>query len=186
MSSETSAVRWSLIAPTVITLRELQGLLIVHVTVAPVVAGRADDHDAGVPKGIHGLDQRVHRRGLVDRMAEREVDDADPVLRLVVQDPLQAGQHVGAEAAAGAVEDADGDEARLRGQARHAAVGRVAAVADEDAGHVRAVAVGVDAVFRGRLRVRTALQGRVPTKSTAAIIVWMSGCRTRPSRRLRS
>jgi hypothetical protein len=78
-------------------------------------------------------------------VTEREVDDADPVLRLVVQDPLEAGQHVGAEAAARAVEDAHGDEARLRGHARHAAFGRVAAGAHEDAGHVRAVAVGVDA-----------------------------------------
>ena len=106
--------------------------------------------------------------------------DADAVLVLVVQDPLEAGQRVGGEAAAGAVEDADGDEAGLGRHARHAAVGRVAARADEDAGHVRAVAVGVDAVLRRRRGLRPPCRGGLPTKSTAAIIVWMSGCRATP------
>ena len=59
-----------------------------------LVAGGDDDDDAAVPGR---LDRRVERVGLVglgDRRAQRQVDDADVVVGLVVDDELQAVDHV--------------------------------------------------------------------------------------------
>ncbi len=119
------------------------------VAVPARVSGRADDHDPGVPQLLDRLHQRIDVRRLVDGMAERQVEDADAVRVLVLEHPLQPGEHARGAALPEAVEDADRDQARLRGDAGESAILRVRAVAHQDAGHVRSVPVGIDAA-RGR------------------------------------
>src|SRR6478672_1671966 len=79
-------------------------------------------------------------------MPERNVDDADVVFRLVRDRPFDAGNRVAGEASAVSAENADVDEIRAGRDAasverRHPA-GRAAGAGD-DAGDVRAVAVGI-------------------------------------------
>ena len=95
-----------------------------------------------------------------------------PRVSLVREDPLQGGQDVGCRPAPGRVEHAQRDEARRRGDAGEAAVGGVAAVADQDAGDMGTVAVRVGArplgeggilrsvVERGRARLPHEVDGR--------------------------
>ena len=150
------------------------------VAVTAAVARGADHHDAGVPQLLDRLHQGIDAGGLVHRVPQGDVDHADAVLVLVIEDPLQPGQHIGSHPAADAVQDAHRDQARFRRDTRHAAAG-VAAAADHDAGHVGAMAVGIDAVL-GRRR-RAGWNGRPRPRRRSG-----SGCRGAgrpPSRRRR-
>ena len=119
------------------------------------VAGGGDDEDAVEVGRLDRGVERVGPVGLGDRRRQREVDDADVELVLVVDGELQAVDRVEDRPAALVVGRLDRDQVRARGDADVLAPGRVAdvaaaAVAGDDARDVRAVAVGV----RGRLGVR--------------------------------
>ena len=110
--------------------------------VAAEVARGGDDHDARVDDLLRGDRQRVGPRGFVDRRADRHVDDADVVRRVIRQHPVERGDDAADGAVAVRVEHLERDQARLGGRARLLAT-RIVAVARDDAGDVRAVAVVV-------------------------------------------
>ncbi len=95
-----------------------------------LVAGRHGQHHAGVGQAQHGV---VHR--LAGAAAQRHVGHRRK--GAVVRHPVDAGDHARVGAAPRAVEHAHGDQGHALGHA-------VGAAAD-GAGHVRAVAVAVDA-----------------------------------------
>ena len=108
----------------------------------PEVAGGSDDDDAAVDRALGGERQRIGLVGFGDGRAHRQVDDADVVRGLVGDRPLECGDDVADDAAAMLIENLQADEVRRRRDARVRAV-RVVAVAGDDAGDVRAVAVVV-------------------------------------------
>ena len=107
------------------------------------VAGRHDDHEAGARRLLDGLDERIGGGGLEDRVTDREIDDVDAAgadgwprctrwrgtTSLVRPWP-------------GRVEHLEHREARVRGDAG-VLPARQRAVAGDQPGHVRAVAVVV-------------------------------------------
>ena len=117
-------------------------LLLVVDRLLPQVAGGSDDDDAGVDRALGGERQRVGLVRLGDACAHRDVDDADVVRHAVRDGPLEGGDDVADDAAAVLVEHLQADEVRRRRDARVRAI-RVVAVAGDDAGDVRAVAVVV-------------------------------------------
>ena len=102
-----------------------------------------DDDDARARGRFDGLHERVGRRRLVRRMAERHVDDVDAERRLVRRGELDRGDDVARRSAAGVVEHPEADQVRIRRDALILAAGQRAAARDQ-AGDVRAVAVAVD------------------------------------------
>ncbi len=106
------------------------------------VARRRHHHDPGLPRRHHGLVHRIIPIVGLGVRTEREVDDADVVLVLVGDDPVQARDHVHVAAAALAVEGAHDHEVGLR---RDALVlqRRVLRTTGRDGGDVRAMSVGV-------------------------------------------
>ena len=94
--------------------------------------------DLGAEVGHDRLHERVGRRRFVNRVAEREVDDADSVLRPVGDGPLHRRDHIAGSASAGGIKDAESHEVDLRGYAEGFAL-----VAGDDARHVSAVAVRI-------------------------------------------
>ena len=115
----------------------------------PEVAGGGDDDDAGVDRALGGEGQRIGVVGLGDARAHRQVDDADVVRALVRDRPLERRDDVADDAAAVRVEHLQADEVRRRRDAGVRAA-RVVAVAGDDAGDVRAVAVVVVGLRAGR------------------------------------
>ena len=120
--------------------------------VDPQVAGRSDDDDALRDQRVGRLHQRVARRRLVHRMAERHVDDADVVERVVGGDPFERRDHVARLASALAVENLQRDDVDA---GRHTHVRRLErrggrAAAGDDARDVRAMA---EVVVRQRAAV---------------------------------
>ena len=106
------------------------------------VAGGRDDDDAGVDHALGGERQRVGPGRLVNRRADRHVDDADVVRRVIREHPIERRDDVADGPVAGVVEDAQRDDAGVwRGAGLEAA--RIEAVAGDDAGDVRAVAVSI-------------------------------------------
>ena len=117
-----------------------------------VVAGRDDHRDAGLP-GLLGREGE----GIVDVAlravgAEGEVDQADveAVVVLVLNHPVDAGDHLRHVAGAGHVADLDRDQAGIRGDTQEArGVSGIGTgdgglvTAGDDARHVGAVAVAV-------------------------------------------
>ena len=128
------------------------------VAVRAVVTGGGDDHDPGVHQLPHGQAERVDLVGVDGRCADAQVDDADPVLLVVLlaqglggvdgrDDPLQRPHDVGGRADALRVEYPEVDHLRVGREAGVGAVGDVVGGGGER-GDVRAVAVGVvDAVL---------------------------------------
>ena len=108
--------------------------------VAADVAGRDHDDDAGAHGRLDRLHQRVGGRRLVDRVAERQVDDVDRLRDAVVDGPLDRADHVAGGALAVLVQHAQADQLDVLGDARH--LRRAAA---DGAGDVRAVAIRVHA-----------------------------------------
>ena len=77
-----------------------------------VVSRGRDNDDAGGVRAADRLAQRIGRAGFGDRVAERQVDDADVVVGAVSDRPVDAGDHVAREAAAIAAEHANVDQLR--------------------------------------------------------------------------
>ena len=147
-SSPRSAVPWSSTAPTDSANGSFAGGVGRGVRGGAAVAGGGDDEDAVEVGGLDRGVERVGPVGLGDRRRQREVDDADVELVLVVDGELQAVDRVEDRPAALVVGRLDRDQVRARGDADVLAPGRVAevapgAVAGDDARDVRAVAVGV-------------------------------------------
>ncbi len=114
----------------------------VLVRVLAAVAGRHHDHDARAHGALNGLHQRIGGRRLEDRVAKRHVDDADVEVLPVRNGVLDRAQHVRRRPGPVGVEHLEADEADVRGHAAEDARGCRAVAADEP-GHVRAVAVVV-------------------------------------------
>ena len=108
--------------------------------IGAVVAGRRDDDEAGAHRSFHGLHERVGRGRLVDRMAERKVDDTDAEPVLVGNRELERGDDRAGLASAVSVEHAQREQLDARRHARELPVRGRAARANQ-AGDVRAVAV---------------------------------------------
>ncbi len=117
-------------------------LLLVVDRLLPQVAGGGDDDDAGVDRALGREGQRIGFIGFGDACAHRQVDDADVVRHAVGDGPLEGGDDVADDAAAVLIEDFQADQVRRRRDARVRAI-RVVAVAGDDAGDVRPVAVVV-------------------------------------------
>ena len=100
MSSSRDTVFQVLSAPTVIDAGALPGVVmlpstVLSVGVLAVVAGRGDDDQAAGDGVLRREAERIERARLLDlRMAERQIDDADRILRAVGDDPLDAGNDV--------------------------------------------------------------------------------------------
>ena len=112
-----------------------------------VVARGRDDDNAAEPELLDRLVERILREVARNRGVQREVRDADVVLRLVVVDPLGRRDHVARPGHAVVVHDVERDELRARRGARV-----VRAVARSDPGHERAVAAAVTGRVRNQLR----------------------------------
>ena len=81
---------------------------------AAEVAGR-DDHDqAGAHGRFDGLDQRIAIRRLVDRVAERQVEDAQAQRVAVGDGVLDGREHVAGAAGAVGIEHLQADQSRSR------------------------------------------------------------------------
>ena len=119
-----------------------RAVLRLPVSVLPEVAGRSDDDDAGVDDALGRERQRVGLEGLGDRRADRQVHDAHVVGRPVRDHPVERGDDVADDAAAAVVEHLQAHDMSRR---RHpgANAERLGAVAADDAGHVRPMAVVV-------------------------------------------
>ena len=79
-----------------------------------VVAGRDDDDQAGLHRARDGAAERVGGGRFGDRVAEREIDDADAVAARVGDRPVDAGDDVARIARAVAAEHAHVDEVHAR------------------------------------------------------------------------
>ena len=106
--------------------------------VAAVVAGGADDHQAGIPDSLDGLDQRIGLIALFDRLAQRKVDDTDVVICGVVEDPVESSEDVGAQASTQLIEHANRNDSGTWSRSLVGA-GRQCPVTTEDAGNMGAV-----------------------------------------------
>ena len=118
-----------------------------------IVAGGDNDHDAGLPSLLDRKRQGVERGGLSGVGPERQVDHADvhPVVVLVLDDPVDGSNDLGDVHGAVVTRDLDVDDAGVGGDADELAVpgvgpriGDPGVLAGDDAGHVGAVAVGVE------------------------------------------
>ena len=110
------------------------------------VARRGDDHNSAVDDALGRERERIGPERLVDGRGDRHVDDADPVFVVMRDDPVERCDDVADRAETVRVENLERDEAGVWSDAR-LLTARVAAIASDDAGHVRAVSV---VVVRGR------------------------------------
>ena len=110
--------------------------------VVATVARRCDDDDPGVPGTLDGRREWITLVRRHARHAEREVEytDVEPVVVPVLDDPVDAGDHLGDVGLARCAGDLDVDDPAVRGDAAD----HVAVVTGDDAGEVGAVAVGVE------------------------------------------
>ena len=176
MSSLIVAVWRSFVAPTVITLRELQGLVMVTCPSRPRLPAEQTTTMPASQSASTACTSGSTAGRLVDRVAEGEVDDADAVLVLVVERST-AARPARPRSGPRPMPSRTRTETRLASGATPARrPPELAAVADHDARHVGAVAVGVDA----RPRAARPARSGWPTTSTTAVRVWMSGCRATP------
>ena len=147
-------------------------LLLVVDRLLPQVAGGGDDDDAGVDRALGREGQRIGFIRLGDACAHRQVDDADVVRHAVGDGPLEGGDDVADDAAAVLIEHLQADQVRRRRDARVRAV-RVVAVAGDDAGDVRPVAVvvvGLQAIVDEVDKARHALAVDHPDVARVALI----------------
>ena len=154
VSSARFGVPFVLDAPTVRTHGALPGRddrAVLRLTggVLALVAGSGDDHHSGVDDALGRERQRVGPVRLAHRRADRHVHDADVVLSVMREHPVERRDDVADRALAVGVENLEGDDARVGRDAGLLAVG-IVSVAGDDARHVRAVAV---VVVRSRLAV---------------------------------
>ena len=114
---------------------------------SPGVPGSADDDDASFVGGFDGLTEGVRGVAFTDGVSEGKVDDPNIEGGLVVDDPLNAGNHCADIGAALAIEYTDTDQISLRGNpVKGVSVprsGRIRAVSGDDAGDMSAVAARV-------------------------------------------
>src|SRR6185369_5616913 len=82
-----------------------------------VVARGRDDGDPGEPGALDRPVERVEHERAVVGPGQREVRNANSVLILVRDDPVEPGDDVARVTHAVVVEDVDGDELRARGGA---------------------------------------------------------------------
>ena len=113
------------------------------------VASGRDDRDAVQPQLLDRLIERVEEDARRVRRVQREVRDLDVVLALVRQDPVARCDDVCDGRLTGVVHDVDGEQVRVRGDARVSGCG-----ACRDAGHEGAVPVGVAGPVRSEARER--------------------------------
>ena len=90
VSSAGSAVSASSVAPTEITNGSLPGAYWTASAASPRLPDGGDDDDAGVPGELDGRVERVEQVGARRVRADRQVDDVDVELVLVVDDELSA------------------------------------------------------------------------------------------------
>ncbi len=107
-----------------------------------MIAGGRDDVDAGASGGFDRLHERIGFGGLVDRMAERQVDDVDAKPVFVRGGVLDRADDVAGQSLPVSVEHLQHDQARFGGEAAVSLL-TLRAVAGDEAGDVRAVAVRV-------------------------------------------
>ena len=115
--------------------------------VGRVVPRGSHDRDAVEPQLLDRLIERVEEEARAPGGMEREVGDANVVLRLVLEDPVAGGNDVGHGRLALVVHDVDGEQVRGR---RDTGVARRSAGCD--AGDERAVAVAVARRVRRQAR----------------------------------
>ncbi len=108
---------------------------------ADVARGR-DHHDARVGDALGGERQRVGPIGLADGRAHREVDDADVVLLVMREHPVERRDRVADRAAALGVENLERDQCGI-GRYPCMTTERIMAVSRDDAGDVRPMALVV-------------------------------------------
>src|SRR5206468_3712514 len=85
--------------------------------VTPVVSRRNDDHDAVLPGGLNGLAQRIVDAVVGYRAAERQIDDANVVLRFELDGAADGGEHRAVGTLALSIENAQVYEFHVRGDA---------------------------------------------------------------------
>ena len=117
VSSLGVGVSTSSVAPTEITNGSLPGRVLDGVGRVAAVAGGGDDDDAGVPRELDGRVERVVEVGARRVRADRQVDDPDVQLVLVVDDELQRVDDVEHGRVAGVVGGLDRDQVGLGGDA---------------------------------------------------------------------
>ena len=110
--------------------------------VAAVISGGNHYHNSGLVGGFDGLAQGILCPGFVDIPAQGQVDDADIVSLLQFDGRVDGGDHRGIRSRAGFVQGPQVDQIYPGSDALVLAAG-VGAVAADDAGHMRAVAVEV-------------------------------------------
>ena len=79
-------------------------------SVAAVVAGGDDYHDAGIPDGLGCLHQGIIGGLGLDGLAERHVDHLDALAGGVGEHPVEGGDDVGGIPATGAIQHLEGGE----------------------------------------------------------------------------
>src|SRR5207253_3681046 len=109
-----------------------------------VVARRRDDDETVQPELLDRLVERIEQDAALGRAREGHVDDLDPVLVLVRQDPVEAREDVARQGHALAVCDADVDEVRGRGR-----TDVTGSAARREPGDHRAVTLGIADSRRG-------------------------------------
>ena len=105
---------------------------------AAVVAGCRNHHDVVEPQSLDCLVERVVHEAVGDRRMQGEVRDADPVLRLVRENPVRGGDDVARPRHPLVVHHVERDDLRPRSCA-----GMAGKVARGDSGHERSVAAPV-------------------------------------------
>ena len=106
-----------LIAPTVSADGVLPGEMMPPTTgrpsaVLPMLPAAATTTSPRRDRALHRLAQRIVAVGFEHRVPERQVDDADPVLRLVRDHPVDGVDHVARVARAVRAEHAQADDVR--------------------------------------------------------------------------
>ena len=167
----------SFVAPTVITFRELQGLVIVTCPLRPRLPAEQTTTIPASQSASTASTRGSSAAGSNTGCPRETFTTRIPYSVLWSRTHWSPAEHVRGQPAPEVVEDAHRDQARLGGNPGHAAVG-LAAVADHDARDVRAVAVGVDAVL-GRSGLRIGMADDVDHRGQR------SGCRGAGPRRNR-
>ena len=157
-SSVRNAVPLVSTAPTVMTEGSLAGertppVLHRPLVLAADVAGRGHDDEATLTAFCTARFSGSAAVGLDDRVADREVDDADAVFAAMLDDPFDRRDDVAGLADAAVVQHLERDDARA-GRNTGVLPLRRAAVAGHHAGDVRAVPVAVVNALAGEIEPR--------------------------------
>ena len=145
-------------APTVMTEGSLAGERMPPVLHRPVVgatavAGRRHDDEAAADRLLHREIQRIGPVRLDDRVADREVDDADAIQAAVLEDPFDRRDHVAGPADARVVQHLERHDIRT-GRDAGVLPARRPAVPGHHPRDVRPVAVAVVNALAGEVQAR--------------------------------